>query len=113
MTSGDFWEKEFGNRNEAFDFAERLIRKNEYGKRSEYGWTIDHILPEARNGPDKWENIQIVHFVTNEEKADKNTFETNGKYFQIKKRKNLFEDDKMANYPYKKGHKKYCVIILG
>jgi len=113
MTSEQFWEGEFGNRNEAHDFSGRLVRKNDYGVRTEYGWTRDHILPLSMKGPDKPENFQITHFRTNEEKADKNTFEANGKYFQVKKIKNLFEDDKMANYPYKKCRKKYCVIIIG
>jgi hypothetical protein len=110
MTSEQFWEEELGNRNEFHDFSGRLVRKNEYGVRSEYGWTIDHILPLAMNGSDRRENAQITHFKTNEEKADKNTFEVNGKFFQVKKIKNLFDDDKMANYPYK--NKKYCIIII-
>jgi hypothetical protein len=111
MTSEQFWEEEFGDKNESHDFAGRAVRKSEYGVRTDYGWTVDHILPLALNGPDNWENYQITHFLTNEEKADKNTFEANGKYFQVKKIKNLFFFVYMANYPYKKCHKKYCVII--
>jgi len=113
MTSSEFWEEQFKDRLEANDFAGRLIRKNEYGVRSEHGWTLDHILPLAMNGPDTWDNIQITHWITNEEKADKNTFETNGKLYQVKRIENLFDEDKMANYPYKRCDKLYCVIIVG
>jgi len=111
MTSSEFWEEQFKDRLEAHDFAGRLIYKNEYGVRSEHGWTLDHILPLAMNGSDTWDNIQITHWETNEEKADKNTFEANGKMFQVKRTENLFDEDKMANYPYKRCHKLYCVII--
>ncbi|MDR2516063.1 MAG: HNH endonuclease [Spirochaetaceae bacterium] len=112
MTSGDFWEEQFKDRIEAHDFAGRLIRKNEYGKQSECGWTLDHILPLAMNGPDTWDNIQITHWETNEKKAGKNTFEANGKRFQVKRIENLFDEDKMATYPYKRCHKQYCVVLI-
>ena len=112
MTSNEFWEEELKERVDANDFAGRPICKNEYGTRSNQGWTLDHILPLAMNGSDSWDNIQITHWKTNEEKADKNTFEANGKLFQVKKIQNLFDEDKMANYPYKRRHKQYCVIIV-
>ena len=112
MTSGQFWEEEFSDRDESHDFAGRIIKKNDYGIRSEYGWTIDHILPLGMNGSDTWDNIQIAHWKTNEEKANKNTFEINNKLFQVKRIENLFDEDKMANYPYKRCKKQYCIIII-
>jgi hypothetical protein len=112
MTSNEFWNKEFGNKTTAIDFAGRQVDKNEYGKRTPHGWTVDHILPLALHGPDKIENWQITHYKTNEEKADKITFVANGKFFQVKKIKNLFQEDKIVNYPYKKNGKKYCIIIV-
>jgi 5-methylcytosine-specific restriction endonuclease McrA len=99
MTSGEFWEEQFKDRTDANDFSGRLIRKNEYGVHSECGWTLDHILPLAMNGPDSWNNIQITHWKTNEEKTYKNPFEANGKLFQVKRVENLFDEDKLANYP--------------
>ena len=53
MTSDQFWEGEFADRNESHDFAGRLVRKNEYGVRTECGWTVDHILPQGLHGPDE------------------------------------------------------------
>jgi CRISPR/Cas system Type II protein with McrA/HNH and RuvC-like nuclease domain len=111
MTSNQFWEMEFGTRDTANDFAGRVIHKSEYGRKNEFGWTVDHILPLSLNGPDRIDNWQIAHYKTNEEKSNKNTFEANGKYFQVKKIKNIFDDDKMANYPYKKRKKIYCIIM--
>jgi 5-methylcytosine-specific restriction endonuclease McrA len=113
MTANDFWEEEFGDRMEANDFAGRSVYKKEYGVRSDHGWTIDHILPLAMNGSDTWANSQITHWKTNEEKADKNTFVTNSRLFQVKKVENRFDEDKMANYPYIRCHKEYCIIIIG
>jgi hypothetical protein len=111
MTSGDFWEEQFKDRFEAHDFAGRLVCKNEYGLPSECGWTLDHILPLALGGPNTRDNLQITHWKTNAEKADKNTFWADGKRFQVKTTENLFDEDKMASYPYKRCHKLYCVII--
>jgi hypothetical protein len=31
---------------------------------------------------------------------------------KVKRIENLFNEDKMANYPYKRCHKQYCVIIV-
>jgi CRISPR/Cas system Type II protein with McrA/HNH and RuvC-like nuclease domain len=112
MTPDEFWEHEFGRCQSANDFSGRLIRKNEYGVRSEHGWTLDHILPLALNGPDKEDNKQITHWRTNEEKADDNPFIINNKKYQIKKVRNLYKEDKIAPYPYKRNGKKYCIIII-
>lgn len=70
MTSNEFWEEQFKDREEANDFSSHLIYKNEYDIHSEHGWTLDHILPLNMNGPDTWGNIQITHWKTNEEKPE-------------------------------------------
>jgi CRISPR/Cas system Type II protein with McrA/HNH and RuvC-like nuclease domain len=112
MSQDEFWEHEFGRSNSEHDFAGRKICKKEYGKKTSYGWTVDHIMPLSLNGSDTVENCQITHYKTNEEKADKTTFESNGRLFQVKKMKNVCADDTMAQYPYKKGGKKYGIVIL-
>jgi CRISPR/Cas system Type II protein with McrA/HNH and RuvC-like nuclease domain len=106
-----FWVKEFGNAPSKEDFAG--CRVDRYaGEDSKYGWTVDHILPQASNGPNTLDNKQIVNCQTNAEKADNTTFEINGVRYQVKKVKNLKQDDRLANYPYKKNDKKYCVVVI-
>jgi hypothetical protein len=114
MTPDEFWEHEFGRSQSANDFAGRPVHKNEYGAGSKHGWTYDHILPLAKNGPDIDDNIQITHWKTNEEKADNNPFIINNKKYQIKNVKNLHKkkEDKIAPYPYERNGKKYCIIIM-
>jgi hypothetical protein len=49
---------------------------------------------------------------TNKQKADKNSFVIANKSYQIKLVKNLYEEDRVAPYPYENNGKKYCIIIL-
>jgi HNH endonuclease len=43
----------------------------EYGKQSEYGWEIDHIVPLSRGGSDAEINLQALHWKSNRSKSDK------------------------------------------
>lgn len=38
-------------------------------RESKYGWNIDHVLPQDRNGTDDAENLIICNIKTNEEKT--------------------------------------------
>ena len=50
-TANRLWVKQFGKRQKAFDFARREIAKASYNDRnSNFGWNVDHILPESRGG---------------------------------------------------------------
>jgi hypothetical protein len=111
MTYDEFWIHEFGSSGYATDFAGRRIKRIEYGKDSEFGWSIDHILPKKASvkSPDNITNLQITHFRTNQEKADKITFKIDDTLYQVKRVKNLHQDDCIAHYPY--DNKKYCIII--
>lgn len=81
-----FWRKLFGDSNKECDYAGRPMFFLDYNDRdSQYGWNIDHILPQDRNGTDDEENLIICNIKTNDEKANKTTFEANNKRFQIKK----------------------------
>ena len=42
----------------------------EFGKRSKYGWNIDHILPRAKGGTDVILNFCVMHWKNNQSKAD-------------------------------------------
>lgn len=103
-----FWEKEFGNCTKAVDFAGRTILKGSYGQlNSQYGWDIDHIQPLSKGGTDTDENKQIVHVLTNDEKADKTTFIIDDIIYQVQKTSRS-DKKSWANYDY--ADKKYCIV---
>lgn len=108
----NFWEREFGDVAEAEDFTGRVIQKGAFGQQwSRYGWDIDHIQPLSLGGKDADENKQIVHVMTNDEKADKTTFITeDGRQFQVQKTSRV-EPAYWANgYDY--SEKKYCIVEI-
>ena len=106
----DFWEKEFGNVEEAKDFTGRKIRKHDQGKNnSQYGWDIDHIQPLSKGGTDTDANKQIVHVVTNDKKGDKTTFVIDGITYQVQKTSRS-DEDCWAQYNY--SNKKYCIVEI-
>lgn len=98
------WNKRFGKKIKAFDFAGREIAKSAYNDRnSNFGWNVDHILPESKGGVTADYNLEIVHIKTNDEKADKFPgFVANGKNFTIVKVENHFEIKLVQNSQKKK-----------
>lgn len=87
------WNKSFGNETKVKDFAGRQIVKGAYNDRnSEFGWNVDHILPQSKGGKTADHNLIICHILTNDEKADKfPSFNANGKKYQIIKVENHYE----------------------
>lgn len=80
------WRERYGDNNDVCDYAGRPMFFLHYNDReSKYGWNIDHILPQDRNGTDDVDNLIICNIQTNDEKANKTTFEANNKKFQVKK----------------------------
>ncbi len=92
-TASRLWVKQFGKKQKAVDFSGRTIARAAYNDRnSEYGWNVDHILPESRGGKTADHNLICCHILTNDEKADKfPCFKANGKEFEIQKRQNHYE----------------------
>lgn len=67
----DLWNKFYGDADEQYDYAGRLMKKSACGNpNSKYHPTIDHIRPIAEGGRDIIPNIEICHRTTNEEKGD-------------------------------------------
>ena len=87
------WNKTFGNETRVTDFSGRTIVKGAYDDRnSDYGWNVDHILPQSRGGKTADHNLVCCHILTNDEKADSfPSFKANGKRFQIVKVENHYE----------------------
>ena len=87
------WTQQFGKKQKAIDFAGREIAKAAYNDRnSNYGWNVDHILPQSRGGKTADYNLICYHIQTNDEKADKfPCFKANTEEFEIQKRQNHFE----------------------
>ncbi len=52
------------------DACGALIVKSSFGKKSQFGWEIVHILPAAKGGKDDLRNLQPLHWKNNEGKAD-------------------------------------------
>lgn len=92
-TAMRLWTKSFGKENKVKDYTGRTIAKGAYNDRnSEYGWNLDHILPQSRGGKTADYNLICCHILTNDEKADKFPgFKANGITFEIVKVENHYE----------------------
>lgn len=92
-TAMSLWSKRYGKASKIKDFAGREILKAAYNNRnSEYGWNVDHILPQSKGGKTNDSNLICCHILSNDEKADKfPCFSTNGKQFEIIKVENHYE----------------------
>lgn len=90
----DLWNERYGNADEVYDYAGRLIKKSACGNpNSKYHPTLDHIRPLAKGGSDVRGNIEICHRDTNEEKGDSFPhWQTNGKSFRAERVKGTRTD---------------------
>ena len=97
-TAMRLWNKSFGKETKVRDFAGRTIAKGAYNDRnSEFGWNVDHILPQSRGGKTADYNLVCCHILTNDEKADKfPAFKANDINFEIIKVENHYEIKKLT-----------------
>jgi hypothetical protein len=52
----------FGSSEIRIDCDGRSINWSEYGRYSEYGWQLDHVLPIALGGSDSLSNLRARHW---------------------------------------------------
>ena len=92
-TAMRLWSKSFGKETKVKDFAGREIAKGAYNDRnSEFGWNVDHILPQSKGGKTADYNLICCHILTNDEKADRfPCFSANDIKFEIVKVENHYE----------------------
>lgn len=92
-TAMRLWVKAYGKETKVHDFAGRTIVKGAYNDRnSDYGWNVDHILPQSKGGVTADHNLVCCHILTNDEKADKfPCFTANNVKFEILKVQNHYE----------------------
>ena len=63
----DVWNMLYGSRDEAYDYAGRLMKKSACGNpNSRFHPTLDHIRPLSQGGSDVLDNIEICHRDTND-----------------------------------------------
>lgn len=98
------WTKSFGKETKVKDYTGRTIAKGAYNDRnSEFGWNLDHILPQSRGGKTTDYNLVCCHILTNDEKADKFPgFKANGIAFEIVKVENHYEIQQLSGNKKKK-----------
>lgn len=103
-TAMRLWNKSFGRETKVTDFTGRTIAKGAYNDRnSEFGWNVDHILPQSRGGKTADHNLVCCHILTNDEKADKfPAFKANGINFEIVKVENHYEIKQLTKETKKK-----------
>lgn len=53
------------------DYNGSLIYKSSYGKTTEMGWEIDHIIPQSRGGSNDITNLRPVHYSINRSRGNK------------------------------------------
>lgn len=52
------------------DVCGAWIKYSDYGKETDYGWTIDHVYPTAKGGKDDFINLRPMHWKNNHSKGN-------------------------------------------
>jgi hypothetical protein len=54
-----------------FDCYGNIMRWSQYGKTTEHGWVVDHLIPDSWGGPSDISNLQALHRQANLQKGDR------------------------------------------
>ena len=65
----EVWERQFGASEKGIDRCGAEMYKRSHGKRSEQGWEVDHIKPEALGGSCTLRNLRPLHWKNNRAKG--------------------------------------------
>lgn len=55
----------------ALDAYGNLIHYKDYGKRTLFGWEIDHIFPASKGGSDHPDNLRPLYWAANRRKSNR------------------------------------------
>jgi len=53
------------------DICGNVLRYEDHGKTTKYGWEIDHIVPASKGGTNYLSNLQPLYWSTNRSKGDR------------------------------------------
>ncbi len=56
--------------NRRMDVCGSMIERDQYGKETQTGWEIDHVVPKARGGGDDLANLQPLQWENNVRKGN-------------------------------------------
>ena len=65
----NLWKEAFGDKEYAYDFAGRKIKKTDYGETNQVGWVVGFMRPIEVGGKDYDGNTIIMHHNTIDEKG--------------------------------------------
>lgn len=88
------------NKKHGVDAFGNEIKFEEYGQKTKFGWTIDHVWPLSPNGKDYKEgsnslqNLQVLSYKANNKKGNLVTGKINGFVFAVTK---ISEDKERKN----------------
>mgnify|MGYP000693505616 FL=1 len=65
----ELWKLEMKDKEYAYDFSGRKIKKDDYNKENQVGWVVGYMKPLELGGKDYDGNTIIMHHTTLEEKG--------------------------------------------